>query len=159
MTFYFFREDLTALEEQIKKLDTQRREWGKVMGEATRQSAETFHDNFPFEDANRQFEMLSVRIHDLMAIKSCARLVDGSVARTDRVSIGSLVTVEDKETRELRQIRIGSYMVLTERGMDPVLTVSYSSPMAKLIMGARVGDVRQGKVGETMRQLQVERIE
>jgi transcription elongation GreA/GreB family factor len=88
---------------------------GKEMGKSCQEGAETFHDNFAYEDGKRQQYMLSGRIRELIRIRNQARvLLDPP--RGDTVSIGRTVTVEDEHTGETRTIKIRSYMVLSKEG-------------------------------------------
>lgn len=146
--YYFLRVDLDALTEKIQKLGARLRELGQEMGESTRQSAETFHDNFPYEEALRQFQMTNRRLHELMKVRACAQMVEPSLA--DRVGIGKRVTVETVESGEVRTFQVGSYLTLTDGK-----AVSYNAPLAKALIGARVGDIREGMITGKKKMLRV----
>ena len=49
--YFFLKQDLEALDARIQELRDKLDETLKEGGESTRQSSETWHDNFPFEEA------------------------------------------------------------------------------------------------------------
>ena len=60
MTRYFLREDFEGLNRKIEEILKEQRKAGQSMGESTRQGAETFHDNAPFDAAQEHFGLLAV---------------------------------------------------------------------------------------------------
>lgn len=62
---YFLKEDLEALDVKIGELRSKLEEALKEGEESTRQSSETWHDNFPFEEAQRQFSLLAGQLERL----------------------------------------------------------------------------------------------
>ena len=139
MTNYFLREDFEELNGQIEAISTRVAEIGQEMGDSCQEGAETFHDNFAFEDGERQCYMLARRLRELLAARRRATIVEpGDMGR---VRIGSRVRCEDVETGEERTVTIGSYMVF--RNGD---SISYRAPLARLLLGAEEGEDRTGTI-------------
>lgn len=139
MQYSFLAEDYAALDRQIENQKDRMRETGKEMGDSCKEGAETFHDNFAFEDGERTQRMISQRLRELTQIRNHARVVQP--APPGRVGIGRTVILED-ESGEQHTYRVGSYMTFTPD--DTV--VSYASPLARLLIGAKPGDIRKGVV-------------
>ncbi|OHA24282.1 MAG: hypothetical protein A3G52_02045 [Candidatus Taylorbacteria bacterium RIFCSPLOWO2_12_FULL_43_20] len=59
---FFLPEDFEKLNQEITGLCDRIKQIGKEMGESCREGAETFHDNFAYEDGERQQAMLSTRL-------------------------------------------------------------------------------------------------
>jgi hypothetical protein len=72
--FYFLPEDFTALNARIAELTAVLREIGE-MGKSCQEGAETFHDNFAYEDGERQQRMWSRLRQELVRIRDRARVV------------------------------------------------------------------------------------
>ena len=142
MPYYFLREDLNALDERVNALRAEMRSVGKEMGLSCQEGAETFHDNFAFEDGERQMAMISTRLRDLHGIRNHALIVECSPC-LDRVAIGCRVTLQDNEGHTI-EFFVGSYLVL--RSSNPP-TVSYVSPLARSVIGAALGERRVGLPG------------
>lgn len=152
---YFLKEDLEALDAKIGELRSKLEETLKEGGESTRQSSETWHDNFPFEEAQRQFSLLAGQLQKLVDIRKKAKLVD-SAASNDKVIIGSMVTIRDESSDQLKIFKTGSFMVFSNDGGR---TISYNSPLAQIVIGAKIGEVRSGKIGIAEKSFKIIKIE
>lgn len=137
--YYFLEADLQALNAQIAEVVKRLRDIGQEMGDAVGQSSESWHDNFGHEDATRQYGMWSERLRELSAIRDNAQVIV-PVAAPHTVVIGSKVTYVDAEG-EKKTVQIGSYRV-----PDGKQDVSYISPIARILMGGRVGEEVTGKL-------------
>jgi len=154
--YYFLKKDFEALNVEIERIADKIKEIGKEMGKSCQEGAETFHDNFAYEDGERQQYMWSGRIRELIRIRNQARvLLDPP--KGDTVSIGRTVTVEDEHTGETRAIKIGSYMVLSKEEDEEV--ISYNAPLARMLIGARVGDTREAVIAGKKKRFRVLKIE
>ena len=152
MSHYFIPEDFEALNHKIDALKVEFRRIGGEMGKSCEEGAETFHDNFAYEDGERQLYMLSRRLREMVQIRNNAQIVKPAPGAR-RVGIGREVTIADLDTGEARTIRIGSYMVLCSDE-----AVSYKAPLARLLVGAQQGDVREGRIGGRRRSFEVLRV-
>jgi len=142
--YYFLKQDLEALDARIQELRDKLEETLKERGESTRQSSETWHDNFPFEEAQRQFSLLAGQLQKLVDLRKKAKEAD-IPSDKNKVGIGSIVAIQNSATGEIKTFKIGSFAVFVETGEK---TISYDSPLARIIMGAKVGETRSGKIGK-----------
>ncbi|TAN58731.1 hypothetical protein EPN15_00110 [Patescibacteria group bacterium] len=142
--FYFLKQDLEALDARIKELRDKLEETLKEGGESTRQSSETWHDNFPFEEAQRQFGLLARQLRDLVDLRKKAKEADFPLDK-NIVGIGSIITIQNLDTGEIKSFKIGSFAVFAETGEK---IISYDSPLARIIMGAKIGEVKSGMIGK-----------
>ena len=140
--YLFLEEDFKDLCLKIDELTKKLAEIGQEMGESCRQSSETYHDNFPFEEGRRQQNMVSDRLNEFIRIKNQTKIVKPDIMQ-NFVSIGKVVIIQDQETMSEETYKIGSYMIFKRlHGY-----VSYSAPLIKIIEGAKKGDVREGEIG------------
>lgn len=153
--YYFLKKDFEALNAEIGKLADRIREIGKEMGKSCQEGAETFHDNFAYEDGERQQYMWSGRIRGLIHIRNQARVIL-EPQKGDTVSIGRTVTVEDENTGKTRIMKIGSYMVLTEKEGE---VISYNAPLARMLVGGRVGDIKESVIAGKQKRFRILKIE
>jgi len=149
MNYYFLLEDLDKLNEHIFKINARIKNIGKEMGASCQEGAETFHDNFAFEDGERQQQMWSKRLNELLHINNNATIYKPD-SKLNKVCIGSVVTLYDEVTEEIKTIQIGSYMTFNNGK-----SISYNAPLSKILLGAFEGDVRKGKIGDRFRSYEV----
>ncbi|OGI98633.1 hypothetical protein A3H53_01295 [Candidatus Nomurabacteria bacterium RIFCSPLOWO2_02_FULL_40_10] len=152
--YYFLKEDLDELNRRLTDLRTKADLVKREKGEFTKQSAETWHDNAPFEEAERQYKLLSSQLGELLRLKEQAQEVEPPFSK-NKVAIGLKVTFKDMASGALTTFMVGSYMVLVNEESN----ISYASPLAQLILGARVGEIREGIVGSSWKTLKVTKIE
>jgi transcription elongation GreA/GreB family factor len=143
MAYRFLRKDYDALVAKIDELAGELREAGREKGRWASQSAETWHDNFGYEQEQRQEWALAERLDEFVAMKDDAEFVESHAV--DEVDVGCRVTIEDVETGEWRTFVVGSYQVLDQRHENEV---SYAAPLARPLLGARVGDEREVSIGD-----------
>lgn len=91
----FLRKDYDAVVAKIEELGHGMWELGQEKGLWADQSAETWHDNFGYEQADQQQCALSERVQDLVQMKNDAEIVERRLP--GEVDIGSRVTIEDIE--------------------------------------------------------------
>jgi transcription elongation factor GreA len=145
--FLFLRDDLKALIEKRELLVGRHAQAAKDSGEACRQSSETFHDNFPFEQAMRDMQLYSKMIDEIEAIVARAEVIDPLSGDPDTVRIGCRVRILDLNTDEYRWLEIGSYVSSREddgdsdgQSQEHAVLVSYRSPIGRPLMGKKVHD-------------------
>jgi transcription elongation GreA/GreB family factor len=154
MTHYFLREDYEKLLDSIAEAHRRVKHFGREMGLSCQEGAETFHDNFAYEDGERNLKMWSRQLKLLIDLRDQARVV-APEDRGDRVALGRSVTLLDLETRKQRTFRIGSYMIFG----DPDGAISYTSPLAQSLIGALEGELRSGELGGELRCFKVVAVE
>lgn len=152
--YYFTKEDFAALNQEIASICDRIKEAGKEMGASCGEGAETFHDNFAYEEGERQQYMWSKRLRELVGIRNQSRVVEPQKSR--KVSLGSIVTTRDTTTGTDRKFRIGSFMIF---GQIDNSVISYNAPLAKMIIGAEVGDTREANIAGVKKKVEVIKIE
>ena len=129
------------------------------MGESTRQGAETFHDNAPFDAARDQFGLVSTRLGELVRMRENARILGEADFVTGQVGFGRVITTLNLGTKEEQRWQISSYRAFAERPDDGPKPLSYTAPLARLLRGAIEGEEREGKIGGKMRRFKIVKIE
>ena len=93
-------------------------------------------ENAEYHAAREKQSFIEGRIMELETIIPAAEVIDISKLSGDQVKFGARVTVLDEETEEEKTYRIvGAY----EADMK-VNSISISSPLAKALIGKKVGD-------------------
>ena len=148
MEFYFLAHDFEKLNKQISGISDKIREIGHEMGISCQEGAETYHDNFAYEDGERQQFMWSSRLKELIKVKNYARVVTPGTLPT-RVALGSSVAFVDLDSGEEKVFSIGSYMTFDQD------SVSYAAPLGKILVGAVPGEERSGLIAGKRRRFEV----
>lgn len=146
--YYFLQKDLEQLDNEINNILSQLKKLGQELGESCKQSSETWHDNFPYEEAKRQAAVLEIRLNDLLKIRRKAQVIQ-KPDDNSKISIGHTVKIADQNTGKEENILIGSYLTLDEK------SVSYESPLGKLIIGAKCGETKTGKIGSIKKSVKI----
>lgn len=127
-------EDLDLLNERIKILEQQIFALGEDFNEAVNQSSETWHDNAPFDVVRDKQTLLSSELTLLRIVRREATTVRPK--KTLKVSIGSKVELTGKKVLKLMiggnwvgRVCVGGYTL-----------VSCESPVAKIVLGKKLGD-------------------
>ena len=132
MKFYFFLEDIAALEQMIKNLHTKIKELGKEQGEAARQSTENFgHDDACQEAIYQERGIVTAQLNDLQKIFNNAAVVR-SEGCSNAARMGTIIELSNGRT-----FQIGSFMVFAD---SPITNISYNSPLGKVLIGKHEGD-------------------
>lgn len=139
MKCYFLQEDLDQLDLRIANLKNKLKEAQEDKHLSTTQSAETWHDNYGFEEGVRQIRFLANNITKLLEIKSKAYLVNPK--KSAKAGIGSIISFKDETGKEWKY-EIGSYLVFSHKPN----CISYESPMGKILMGAKKGEVKRAVI-------------
>lgn len=129
-------EGLKKLQDEIDYLSTTKRE---EVAQRIREAREfgDISENSEYDDAKNEQAMLERRISQLQEKLHRARVVKTSEIATDRVQLGTLVTLKDLEDEE-----VCSYQMVGSAEADPIAgRLSNESPLGQSIMGRRPGDV------------------
>jgi transcription elongation GreA/GreB family factor len=135
---YFFTEDDYQL--LINKMDEVLAEVNRLGDEIGLSCAESesYHDNFCYEEGGRQQKMWTAYLRQLRLVKEKSVIIKKK-ENPDCVAIGSLVEIET-ENDEIIIKRIGSYLTFSDNDL------SYKSPLAKLLIGKKIGSKIQGTI-------------
>ena len=101
-----------------------------------------WHDNFAYEENQRQMRQRSVRIGELRRRLASLRVVD-IPARPSQVQLGCVVSFRDSESGEERTFTVAGF----DDGDPNAGRVSYNSPLMRGLLGAEVGDERVVNIG------------
>lgn len=153
MAYLFFQEDFDGLLGRIANIKEKIKQQYEAIAESTDQSSETWHDNYGYEDGMRQVAMLIEEMQRLEAVKAGAEIIVPGNGN-DTVDIGSRVLVEDTEDGSRNELVIGSYLSLFA-GEE---VISYSSPLAQVLMGGKADEIRTGQIGSKERSFRILRI-
>jgi len=137
LKYLFTENDFNLLIKQMATIMSEITRLGREIGDSVSDS-KTFHDNFEYEELGRQQKMWTNRLQHLEKFKGNVKIIKVK-PNTKFVNIGSEVKIE-MESGEILIKKIGSYITFSENDL------SYNSPLAKLMMGRRVGEKIQGKV-------------
>lgn len=109
-----------------------------------------WHDNFAFEENQRQMHQFARRVRDLELLRQRARLAP-LLASSDRVRVGTTVHFQFEDEDHARACWIAGYNDGDpERGR-----VSYNSPLGRALLGAEAGETREVLLTERRRVIQV----
>jgi transcription elongation factor GreA len=127
---------LKQLQDEVSHLSNVKRE---EVAERIRQAREfgDISENSEYDDAKNEQALLEHRISLLQEKLRRSRVIKDSEIDTDRVSVGSTVTLRDKDAGEIR-----IYTLVGSAEADPTKAkLSNESPVGMAILGKRVGDV------------------
>jgi transcription elongation factor GreB len=113
-----------------------------------------WHDNFAYEENQRQMHQWARRVRDLRALLASVEVV-APPNRPESVSIGCAVELAHAEDGTTRQIVIAGY----EDGDPANGRVSYTAPLARALLGATPGEWRTALLDGEERELAVLSIE
>lgn len=111
-----------------------------------------WHDNFAFEENQRQMHRLARRVRDLERVQALAEEVSLLEEEPERVILGASVTwCFADNPDDVRTVWIAGY----EDGHPDVGRISYNSPLGACLIGAEEGDVRELRAGGRVRRIEV----
>ena len=131
----FTASGLSALKDELLKLKTEDRpEVIKAIAEAREHG--DLSENAEYHAARDRQSFIEGRVAELEDVTSRAEIIDLGKLSGDTVTFGKSVLVADEETDEESEYSIvGPYEADLSRGF-----ISTSSPIAKALIGKRVGD-------------------
>ena len=152
--FYFFtEEEYNNLLNKIKKIEEEIDRLGKEMGESCTEGAETYHDNFVYEEGIRQQHIWSGQLKKLRDIKNKVKVLEKNKINTKNVYIGNTVTIKNNLSDEIITLKIGGYMTIEPN------TISYKSPLAKILIGGKKDETRNGIINKEKTSFKILTIE
>jgi len=117
---------------------------GQESGEACHQSAETTHDNFPYEQAMRDMDLYGRMIRNCIEILNEATVVESLSISSKTVQIGHVVKVANLERNCVEWYRIGSFAVPEVGGdgtsAESPFSISYAGKMGSAFLGRKIND-------------------
>ncbi len=134
-------EGLKRLVAKIKELEEKLAQVSSGKAEAAETGGNMWHDNFAFEQIEREQRALTKQLSDARDTLRRAVVISDQRQITEKIDIGSVVDLDING--EHMTIRVGDY---TEA--DPANNVvSYRSPLGDAILHASIGETREYGVG------------
>jgi transcription elongation factor GreA len=128
-------EGLARLEEELKTLRSQERP-AVIRAIAEARAHGDLSENAEYHAARERQSFIEGRIAELETIIPSSEVIDISKLSGNQVRFGAKVTVLDEETEQEKTYRIvGQYEADMKDG-----SISISSPLAKALIGKKVGD-------------------
>jgi transcription elongation GreA/GreB family factor len=149
--YFFLQHDYDRLLQEIADLKQRAKEVGQEVALWTHQTSETWHDNYGYEEGQRQYHIISGRLRELFDIVGQAEIVTPK-AEPKRAGVGNTITVQNTKTKKRRAITLGSWLTWNKAH------TSYHSPLGQALMGAKVGDTREFSHGTMKETFIVENI-
>ena len=109
-----------------------------------------WHDNFAYEENQRQMHQWAQRFTEMEKIKSNMVIIDID-KNPEKVKIGCKVLVYECESDIEKTNEIAGY----NDGEPSLNRVSYNSPIAKALIGAEIGEVRKLKIENNVKEMEV----
>lgn len=110
-----------------------------------------WHDNFAYEENQRQMHRLSRRVRDLEELLGRAKVVPACPQAPARVQLGAQVRVRYLEEEREVTLFIAGY----DDGDPQAGRISYTAPLALRLVGAEPGEVRPLREGGRSRQIEI----
>ncbi|HHT50506.1 MAG TPA: transcription elongation factor GreA [Eubacteriaceae bacterium] len=129
-------EGLIKLERELEEYKSIKR---KEVSERIKQALAfgDISENSEYDEAKNEQAFIEGRIATIENMLKKARVIDEDDITTDKVSIGSKVTVRDLEDNEEVE-----YTIVGSAEADPIeLKISNESPVGRAIIGKKTGDV------------------
>lgn len=138
---YLTQEGLNKLKKELDYLkNVERPKISKQIGEAIEKG--DISENAEYDAAKDAQGMLEAKIAQLQAIVANARILDESKIDTSKVQILNKVTIKNKKNNQTMQ-----YTIVPESEANlKEGKISVQTPIAKGLMGKKVGDVVEIKV-------------
>jgi transcription elongation factor GreA len=125
-----------ALQEELGRLKGEERMKAVRAIEEARAHGD-LSENAEYDAAKNAQGMLEARIRDLEGKLGTAQIIDVSTLSGDKVVFGATVRFSDVDTGDERQVTIvGEDQADADRGL-----ISFSSPLARALIGKRTDDV------------------
>jgi transcription elongation factor GreA len=128
-------EGLQRLKEEIEYLSSVKRDEVAERIRAARDFGD-ISENSEYEDAKNEQAMLEARIYALEERLRSAIVIDSDTISTERVGVGTKVTLQDMQAGDVIQ-----YLIVGSAEADPsALKLSNESPVGRAILGHKPGD-------------------
>lgn len=150
MATYITKEGLKKLNDELYQLENiERPSISRQIGEARDKG--DLSENAEYDAAKEAQGMLEMRIAKLQNSIANSRIIDESMIGTDKVQLLNKVKLKNKKNDAIMQ-----YMLVSEAEADLKLgKLSVDTPIAKGLLGKKVGDIVEIKVPTGMVKLEV----
>ena len=126
---------LAHLEEELRQLKSEERP-AIIRAIAEARAHGDLSENAEYHAARERQSFIEGRIAELEAVIPSVEVIDNSRMSGELVKFGAFVTIVDEETEDQKSYRlVGQYEADMKKG-----SISVTSPLAKALMGKKVGD-------------------
>ena len=147
-------EGFQRLKEEIEYLSSVKRDEVAERIRAARDFGD-ISENSEYDDAKNEQAMLEARIYSLEERLRSAIIIDSDSVTTDKVGVGTKVTLQDMKVGDIVQ-----YCIVGSSEADPAARkLSNESPVGRAIMGHKPGDKITVTVPQGSKKLKVLAIE
>lgn len=135
MASYLTKEGYDKKMEELRELEAQRPLIKQAIAEAREKG--DLSENAEYDAAKEAQGMLEMKIAKLKELVASARIIDDSQLNTDEVQLLNKVTIKN-----LKNNMSMTYTIVTENEANlKEMKISSTTPIAKALMGHKVGDV------------------
>ncbi len=110
-----------------------------------------WHDNFAYEENQRQMHRLARRVRDLEEQLARVRVVPACIVAPDKVQLGVRVCLRFLDDERQMTLYIAGF----DDGEPKEGRISYTAPLAVRLIGASVGETRTLNEGGHRREVEV----
>ena len=152
--YYFFKEDLKALDIEIERLQVR---LNKIKGKITkisRRKEAGLETNSTYGLLLAMHKILTKQVDDLSRVRNRSTIEWTLAPKNEGVLIGDTVVVQNITDDKEIVLDIRSHWIPCNGNN----CVAYSAPLPELIMGAKVGETREGFIGGVYKAYKVKKI-
>lgn len=146
--FYFTAEGLKKYQKRIEDLEAKLRALQSQTAEIAEVGGNQYHDNASYEQLVIQIRGIDAQLSEGHKILNNIWVVD-KPNNAQRVCIGCLAQIE--QNGEKKEIQIMGYGESDPKNGK----ISYNAPLAKSIIGAEIGEVREITIGGRLVNLEI----
>lgn len=110
-----------------------------------------WHDNFAYEENQRQMHRLARRVRDLEELLARAKVVPACTTAPEKVQLGAAVRLRYLDDGREVELYIAGY----DDGDPQAGRISYTAPLAVRLIGAEAGEVRSLAEGSRRREIEI----
>lgn len=147
-------EGLERLRAEIHRMKTQERpQIIKAIAEARAHG--DLKENAEYAAAKEKQGLLEARMRDLEQLLATAQVIDPKTIRSETIAFGATIAVFDVNLRKERRFQIvGKFETDIPSGKIPI-----TSPIARALIGKRVGDLAEIQVPKGLQEFEILKIE
>jgi transcription elongation factor GreA len=131
---YLTKDGLVKLQAEHKSLLRQKRELTEEVSKAAAMG--DLRENAEYHAARERLQHVASRLAELDSKLTNVRLIDDIETKAGEVRVGTLVTLEDEQTKE----RFSYHLVGPEEADPSNGTLSIASPLGKSLLGKKKGE-------------------
>lgn len=110
-----------------------------------------WHDNFAYEENQRQMHMLARQVRELQQMLEICRVVPILQTEPERVGVGTRVVYRIDGADREQSCWVAGY----DDGQPATGRVSYNSPIGRALVGAELGEIRELHLPQSTRSIEV----